>query len=285
MGKKGNRKNNKQHLMPELTLLDKSIYILCLIFAFFITMFFMAGIDYIRNLIAFSKPDTVAYISNASNLWSLPFFIFLLISAFVFCIFGWVSKKPIFGSKKIKYGEFPYKEDCYPIFCRNKHSGQKTTSEKKLIRSLAALWCAVLIVLAGLIPLSLFSRNAIYQDNSIEKINFINNVSDTYTADDFSRLTISAEYVRRGRGVTFHWIYDIRIEMTDGTEVYFCRSDFGEWGSNSKKDVALDKMLEIKGLFAREAITVNGAEYIDNVSNELNFNEQQQAKLAELFSE
>ena len=130
----------------------------------------------------------------------------------------------------------------------------------------------------------MFGRVAIYQDNRIEEINFLNKVSDTYTANDFSHLTIRAKYDYGGRHERGYWEYSIIIEMKDGTTISFDNRDFGSVGSE-REDKCLDKMLEIKSLFPADSITIKGAKYLDRVSNEWRLNDQQIAKLKLLFSE
>ncbi len=283
MGKKAKRKNNKQHLRPPLTFLDKSIYFLCIVFSVLSAFALVYCFDDIKNLIAFNKPSTVAYTSSASFLFVFPFMLFLEISALILFISGWESKKPIFGSKKYKYGEYPYREDCFPLFSRKKYNLRQNPSKKKFIRRMAALWCSVLLVLACLIPFGLFGRDTLYEDNHIEKINFLNITSDIYDADNFSHLTIRTKYVSSPKSHNY-WAYEITIEMKDGKDFTFSNMDFDRRMSGVK-DICLNKMLEIKGLFAPNAITVQKSENINNVAEHLNFNEQQFDKLKELFSE
>ena len=234
-------------------------------------------------MIAFNKLGTVAYRSNASFLFALPFMMFLEISALVLFISGWESKKPIFGSKKYKYGEYPFKEDCFPLFSPQKRNQRKTPSQKNLVRQMTILWCSVLVVFSCLVPFSLFGRSAMYQDNRVEKINLINNVSATYTTNDFSELTIQANYFS-GHRIADHWKYEIIIEMKDGKTFSFSNGDF-DWRVSGSKDNCLDKMLEIKKLFPPNAITIKGAKNISDVSDFFGFNEQQETKLKLLFSD
>ena len=276
MGKKTKRKDNKRHLRPPLTFLDKSIYFLCIVFSYLGALLFASCFDDIRNMIAFNMPGTVAYRSNASFLFAVLFMMFLEISALGLFISGWESKKPIFGSKKYKYGEYPFREDCFPLFSSQKRNQHKTPSQKTFVRHMTILWCSVLVVFSCLIPFSLFGRDAMYQDNRVEKINLINNVSDTYTTNDFSELTIQVKYFLGYR-------YEIIIEMKDGKTFSFSNRDF-DWRVSGAKDICLDKMLEIKSLFDAEAITIKGAKNTDEVADYLGFNESQQNKLNELFS-
>ena len=283
MGKKMKRKDNKRHLRPPLTFLDKSIYFLCIIFSFLGALLLVFCFDDIHNMIAFSKAETIAYRSNASFLFAVPFLMFLEISALVVFIVGWESKKPIFGSKKYRYGEYPFREDCIPVFRKKKYNRKKTPSQKKFVRQMTALWCAGLLLFACLIPFSLFGRNALYQDSRIEKINMVNFTSDTYTTDDFAHLTIKTQYVS-GYRTADYWKYEITIEMKDGKNFSFSNRDF-DWRVSCAKDVCLDKMLEIKSLFYSEMITIKGAKNTDDVAEFLGFNESQQIKLNELFAE
>lgn len=283
MGKKPKQKDNKRHLRPPLTFLDKSIYFLCIIFSFFCALLLAFCFDDIQNMIAFSKAETIAYRSNASFLFVVPFIMFLEVSALVVFIVGWESKKPIFGSTKYKYGEYPFREDCIPLFRQKKYDLKKKPSQKKFVRQMIALWCVGLFLFACLVPFSLFGRNALYQDNRIEKINMVNLTGDTYTTDDFAYLTIKTQYVS-GYRTADYWKYEITIEMKDGKDFSFSNRDF-DWRVSGAKDICLDKMLEIKSLFDSEAITIKGAKNTDDVADFLGFNESQQAKLNELFAE
>lgn len=283
MGKKTKRKDNKRHLRPPLTFLDKSIYFLCIIFSFLGALLLAFCFDDIQNMIAFSKAETIAYRSNASFLFAVPFMLFLEISALVVFISCWESKKPIFGSKKYKYGEYPFREDCIPLFHKKKYNPKKTPSQKEFMHQMTALWCVGLLLFACLIPFSLFGRNALYQDNRIEKINMANLTGDTYTTDDFAYLTIKTQYVS-GYRTADYWKYEITIEMKDGKDFSFSNRDF-DWRVSGAKDICLDKMLEIKSLFDDEAITIKGSKNTDEVADYLGFNESQQTKLNELFAE
>ena len=190
MGKKTKRRDNKRHLRPPLTFLDKSIYFLCIVFSFVGALLLVYCFDDICNMIAFSKAETVAYSSDASYLFVVPFILFLEISALVVFIVAWELKKPIFGSKKYNYGEYPFSADCIPIFHIKKYNLKKQPSKKRFVHQMTMLWCIGLFLCACLIPLGLFGRTALYKDNRIEKINMVNLTGDAYTTDDFAHLTI-----------------------------------------------------------------------------------------------
>lgn len=295
MSKKGKRKEKKKNLCPPLTFLDKSIYVLCIAFSFLGVLLFVIFFGDVQNMIAFSKPETVAFRSNASSLFTFPFLLFLEISALVFLIWGWGSKKPIFGSKKFKYGEYPFQADCVPFFSRKKRNLHQKPRQKKFVRQVTIIWCSVLLVFSCLIPFGLFGRDALYQDNRVEKINLINQTDATYTADDFAHLTVKTQrdfgggasrtpYIVRRMTRDPRYRYGITIEMKDGESFSFSNRDF-DWRGEDKADICLDKLLEIKALFALEDITIEGANDVDEVAAFLGFDEQQEAKLKQLFSE
>ena len=57
MGKKTKRKDNKRHLRPPLTFLDKSIYFLCIVFSFLGALLLAFCFDDIQNMIAFNSRE------------------------------------------------------------------------------------------------------------------------------------------------------------------------------------------------------------------------------------
>ena len=142
-----------------------------------------------------------------------------------------------------------------------------------------------MILLACLIPLSLFSREVLYQDNRIERINLFNHVTEAYTTDDFEHLTIRANYALYLRKPgSSGWRYSIEIKMKDGTTFHFSQRNFDGLGKN-RQDACLDKMLDIKSQFSPESITIKGDDNVDAISEEYRLNEEQYAKLCKLFAE
>ena len=282
MNKKAKRKKHKKNQYPPLTFVDHCIYFICIILSVLAGMLLNDHFEDIRQAIAFSAPHTVAFVSSASSILSIPFLLFLLISLILPVAGGWDSKKPVFGSKKYKYGEYPFADDCFPLFSRNKKRVKKTPRKKKVILIIVAMWCVTALILASLVPFSLAARRALYDDNRVEKINLFNKVTATYTPDDFSRLTVRANFVVGFRG-SGYWQYELKIKMKDGKTFAFCNRDFNRRAPGAK-DLCLDKMLEIKELFDSDAIVIEGAGHIDRVSSDLDFNEQQYEKLKELFT-
>ena len=204
------------------------------------------------------------------------------LSLFIVLLCGWEMRKPIFGGKNIPYGRPPYREDCIPLINAKKYKVRVSPSQKRLTRKLVVAWLTVLIVLACLLPFSLFGRDELRGDYSIKRINFANQVTSTYTVEDFSHLTIRTERISSFRGIV-RWTYSVEIKTKDGKHVTFKADDF-DWQTPSGRDAHLDRMLEIKTLFAPEDITVKGEEKIDAAASNHNLNEQQREKLYRLFS-
>ena len=105
MGKQ--RKARRRSLRPPLSLLDKSIYwagfLVSLVFAGALYIFILRLLD----IIAFRDPSVIAYKSHGTHLFTIPFLLYLGLSPFIFILFSLESRKPIFGSRKIRYGETP----------------------------------------------------------------------------------------------------------------------------------------------------------------------------------
>ncbi len=144
------------------------------------------------------------------------------------------------------------------------------------------IWAVGMVVCLLLVPLGLFGRDCLTEDNCIMSYNALNmRSSDSYTVDDFSHLTIRAKYVSgyRSRG---YWKYEIEIEMSDGTSYIFSNRDFGVRESGLKER-CLRKMLEIKALFPADSVKIIGANKLERVVDYLNLNEEQAELLRKLF--
>ncbi len=283
MAKKIKRKNNKRHLRPPLSFIDESIYVLGILLSFITACLFAFLFSDINTIIAFGKPETVAYRPGLCYLFILPVTMYFEISVLCIFLMGWKSKKPIFGNKKYEYGKFPFREDCFPLFPLKAYINKKSPSQKNMIRKLFLLWCIVFLILASISPLSFFGRTALYADNSVEVINVFNKVTAVYTTDEFSHLTIEAAHHRGHKG-TDYYRYEISISMYDGKDFLFTNRDF-DYRLDETKDISLDKMLEIKNLFNANEITVKGTDLLDEIAVQLSLNKEQKNKLNELLSE
>ena len=209
---------------------------------------------------------------------------YVLISACVFLIGHYTDRTPIFGNKKIKYGEQPWEKDCFPLFDPRRKKVMVRPSAKRLRKTVAAVWCAVAVLLLLLVPFGLFGRDCLYRDLSVNSYNAVNQITGrTYTQEKYARLTIQTNYSTSYRRAYRMWRYEVEIEMSDGKVFRFSSEDFDRREDNFK-DISLKTMLEIKNRFSPDQITVNRAEDVDRVAEHLNLSEEQTRLLYELFS-
>ena len=277
-------KKKKKHLRHPLTLLDKSIYCIFMAAAFIGIILLYVALINVQRSIAFSDADVIALADGPRILFALPLIFFLELSALVAPICALETKTPIFGSRKYKYGEYPFTADRPPLIRRSLYSTYKKPSKKRLslILTFIAVWCVLLIFFSSFLFPCLIPREVLTRDNCIEEIGLFNNVEKVYTVDDYTHLTVSIHRMRSKASV--YWSYGIKIKMSDGKSFYLSNREFNR-DIPGGHDFYLDKMLEIKSLFPSDKITVEGERLLDKATEHLKLNEVQKNKLRELISE
>jgi hypothetical protein len=242
-------------------------------------------IFYFENIvsaIAFRDPLVVAYNSRTSYLFALPLLLYIETSALTVWVVAWEAKKPIFGNKKIQYGEAPWEKDCFPLFDPRRKSRYVKPSEKHFRRVMLIIWLAGLLVCSLFASFGFFGRNCLTSDNRIISYNMLNQeISSPYTTNDFSNLTIQAKFVS-GYPEADYWEYKIAMEMEDGKSFTFSNRDF-DHRKEHYQEICLEKMLEIKSFFASDSITIKGERNINKVVDFLSLNTEQAQLLQELF--
>lgn len=280
MSKKSKKENRS--FRPPLSLLDKSIYWIGLILSFVFSLLFAYCFEDITGVIAFRDSAVVAYKSHASFLFVMPLLLYIECSALVFCIMALEGKKPIFGNRKVQYGETPWAKDCFPLFDSRRKNIYVKPSKKRFRRDMIIVWIVGLFVCSLFTPFSFFGRDCLTNDNCIVSYNVLNQEdSSPYTTDDFSNLTIQAKYVSGYRSKDY-WKYEMIIEMKDGKSFTFSNRDF-DWCKDNYRELCLEKMLEIKSFFVSDSITIKGERNIKEVVDYLNLNDEQTQLLQELF--
>lgn len=276
--KKGNRSRR-----PPLSLLDKSIYWLGLLLSFLLSLLFGYCFEDITGIIAFQDSSVVAYKSHASFLFVMPVLLYVEISALVFCISALEGRKPIFGNRKIQYGEAPWAKDCFPLFDSRRKKIYIKPSEKSFRRHMIIMWSVGLLLCSLFAPLGFFGRDCLTQNNSIITYNMLNREElASYTTEDYSHLSIQAKYVSSYRSANY-WKYEITIRMKDGESFTFSNRDF-DWREPNYHERCLNKMLDIKTFFTPDTITIEGERNIEKVADYLGMNDEQKQLLLELFS-
>lgn len=278
MGKKVKKRKN-----PPLSTLDKTIYYLCIFLSIFLGFLILICFFISRSAIALSDESVIAYTADKGFLWVLPFMLTVTISLFGLVSGGLVDHMPIFGNKKINYGEHPWAYDCYPLFDKRRKKYRKP-SAKRLHRKIITILCIVILISLCFVPLGLFKRDCLNADNSITSYNSFNKKSDiVYTQENFSHLTIDAYYYKN---TNRNWVanlifprkysFRLKIKTSDGNSFTFKYGDFD--------NKSLDKMLEIKSLFDADSVTVTDADDVDKIIENLNLTTQEAEKLNQLFN-
>lgn len=289
MGKRSGakKKKNRYLLKPPLTVLDIVIYSIGLILSAVLLFGLIINAELLSHRIAFSDPGAVAYFSGAGTLLALPFFLVMILVTFAPIIHALSEKRPIFGNPKIRYGEPPFHKDCIPLIRGKykKHFTADRPSHKKFRRFLAIICVITLFISMIPLPFSLYNRTALYSDGSIKKFNIINQVTKSYTADDFEGITVSAKYVAYGGqyATKYRWESMIDIETADGKSITFSIDEFN-LSIPEGKDIYLETMLHLKSLFPSDKITITGRSDVGKVADEWNMTDEQIKKLEEIFS-
>lgn len=280
MGKKSKKKNRNRR--PPLSFLDKCIYWFILLLSFVFSLLLIFCFEDITTVIAFRNSSVVAYNNHASFLFVTPLLLYIEISALVFCITALDGKKPIFGNKKIQYGETPWAKDCFPLFDSRRKDFYVKPSKKRFRRDMMIVWIVGLFVCSALAPFGLFGRDCLTDNNCIISYNVLNQENSTsYTTADFSNLTIGATHVSDYRSADY-WKYEITIKMKDGKTFTYSNRNF-DWRKDDHRETCLEKMLEIKSFFTRDKITIKGEHNVEKVVNYLGLDDKQTILLQELF--
>ncbi|MBQ8302884.1 MAG: hypothetical protein IJX97_05015 [Clostridia bacterium] len=281
MAKNKNRRKKKRHLAPALSTLDKALYYIGFIIAIIIPFSILMICLQTNRDIAFEDSEVIAFNTTASALFVFPFTFTFLVFGLSILAHGYESKFPIFGRKDIKYGEYPYKTEIYPLFRKRSNYVNKSPNSKRTTASLLLLLCTVLIVFACLIPFSLYGRKVMYEDYSISKFNAINAENYNYDLDDYESLTIRAYYHSRKHGGD--WTYEITIKTQSGKKFQFAYGEFRN-GEPDKQDYVLDRLLKLKSQFDKSSIFIEGIEHLNKVIKDCDLNASQTEKLRELFA-
>lgn len=281
MGRKKQKKNTNRR--PPLSLLDKCIYYLALILSFIAALMIVFRLEDLQELIAFHDPTVIANNVHASFLFILPLSVFLEMSAIIFFAVQLSNKTPIFGNKKVAYGQAPWDKNCFPLFDRRRKNIIKRPSSVKFRKRMLAVWLVGFLIVLMIAPLGLFGRDCLHNDYSINSYNTFNHVSDkVYSTGDYHHLTLRTIYYPGYRGGSY-WCYGMEIEMTDGKTFKYDSREF-DYRDADYKDNCLKTMAEIKQLFSSDSITIIGADDTDKVADFIGLNESQTRELRKLFT-
>ncbi len=284
------KKKTRKPQNPPLSLLDTGIYIFLIFLSIPAVFLSFLCVRSIQEFVGFRDHSVIACRSSASVLWILPFCLFIAVSFGAFFSWCLAERKPVFGNKRVKYGDTPWASDCFPLFDPRRKNVYVKPSKKRFRRKALRLWCAALLVVISLTPLSLFGRYSLHGDHSLVSYNMFNQKSDNvYTAEDFSHITIAASTYRTGtnylarllsEAFTVNVTVRITVKMTDGKSFSF---SFGEFLHSEHKVETLQAMLAIKSLLPSQSVSVVGTTRIDDMIDDWNLNDTEAQLLRSLF--
>jgi len=271
---KNKKSKKKKGYNPPLTFLDKFIYILFLIISGILSFSLVLIPVFIQKKITFTDSSAIAFETTGSIFWILPLTLYILLSAWILGICGLEDSIPLFGNPNLRYGEPPFKRNTYPLFRRKKYVKEIKNKKKPWYKNLIIVWCTVFFILACLFPLGICGRRVLYDDSSITIFDSFNSEKITYSPDNFESLTIST--YRNWSRYSYHWSYQIKINMSDGKKIYF---------ADKVSEDAIDEFIEIKEMINKDNIVIEGKHNLDEVITDMKCNQSQSEKLRQLFSE
>ena len=220
------RKKDTAHRTPPLSGLDKAIYIGISILFGILFLASLVGWDSLHKRIAFSDPAVIAYKGRFSNYAAAPMFLYILLLGIILLGVSFADKKPIFGNKTIRYGDYPWKTDIYPLFGPQSKAIVKKPHELKfraaLIRVLAGVFAATFLLSC----FGIYGRTCLREDRTIVEYSALNRPGEPVSiARDCDRITIFAYKDVPYRG-TVHYYYGVIVYRTYGQKYRFSRTAF-----------------------------------------------------------
>jgi len=270
---------------PPLSLLDWMIYLVSFCLAIGGGIALIPLCIRLRDIILFCDPTVLAVTQVSTELS-----VFIISMCFLFGFMGFLIKQlsarqPIFGNRKVTYGEFPWKKDLFPLFGsypqkqkqrRDDYQSRKKRKERIMTLCLLVMFLMLLAAFGGL------TGACLHDDHSVTVFGVSDgSLGQTYTHERFERLELSVHYHSGAKGGGY-MDYSIKIHMDDGKTRQFCRTDF----SRNKPDqhtVALQTMTEIKSLFPPGSITIKGENNLELIIRDYDYDAAQARMLRELF--
>lgn len=273
------RKKKKQNRIPPLSTIDICLYVLGIALLIVAVGFGGYGLERAGFRIAFRDGLAIAADFRLGVLFTMPFLLWLVIGVIVV----YSEKQPIFGNKKIKYGQAPWRSDLYPLFDERRKRAYIPPGEREYRRSMKRLFLIGLVLTLCLVPFAFFGRSCLTDAYELVRYNAVNTEVSRCHAADCSEMRLTARYVMTYRGGSNYWEYHVRLTAPDGSRARFSHQSF----DSDRFDTvdALEELLALKHLLPGDKITVEGADKLDKVIQEQGLNEKEAALLYELFAE
>ena len=140
------RKKIRRPQTPPLSWADKAIYgVLCLLLLAGMVLAIVL-MNAIRARTAYQDPMVLAFRGRLAYLWLFPFFAHLVLGCAIPLTVAHEEGQPIFGNKKISYGEQPWQKDLFPLFGPQHRKIERPPYAKKIHRIGQIAWVAGLIL-------------------------------------------------------------------------------------------------------------------------------------------
>ena len=279
MGKKfKKRKKDTAHRTPPLSRLDRAIYIIAMLLFGPLILGILIGWDELHERIAFRDPNVIAF--KAGIFAVFPFLLFLVgVLIALACCYS--SKRPIFGDKTIRYGDYPWKTDLFPLFGPQHKSVQRRPTEQRFRRIVIRVVAGVLALTLLLLAIDINRRTCLREDRTIVTYNSLNRPGEPVSiARDCDRITIRVYEYTNYRSWSTYWYYGVIIYRADGKKYEFTSRDF-DCGHTD----CIRQMLAIKALFSADQITIEREDLLDDVIEYNQLDVAQAALLRRLFAQ
>lgn len=272
----------KVHKMPPLSLVDKLIYWLIMLFLCPVYLALMFVPFYLQNVIAFADDTVIAAQEHISSVWHLVTWMTFFLITFILWVQAYQGRKPIFGKRNFQYGP-PAWPHVYPLFMKNKPYFFVSKREQKAKKHTAIALVIILLLSFIPFPWSFYGRDCLRYDGSIVQYNMFNRQTHDFASGEIEQIEISTYTYSTGKhSKTWHWGVRMTFRTETGKEYTFEHRDFR---SNYVSDLpnALAAMAKLKQRYRPEIIRYVGVEDLHQVIADNQLTEEETALLYQLF--
>jgi len=258
--------------MPKLGFVDQMIYVLGYLLIVAVLLGTCWFCDFWIGEWMLAQLGAVAYEANGSSLLMIPFFLCLLLSLFIPWHVLHQKRYPFFGKRGVKYGPPAYPRT-FPLFTKNKPQYWESPSQAPMRRKAVLTVVALNLVLALLVPFSIYGRDMLYEDGIVVEYSAYNSPKREYEPEEAEAVTLSIRWYKGGRYSSGHWRFCLCIDYGDRGYEFYNRSFSGaDW---------VDDLDAVLREFDPGVIQAFDAERLDDFGKKLS--DQSYAKLCAIF--
>ena len=271
----------KLHKMPKLSFIDQLIYWVILVCLAVLWYGSFIAHDLLRQHIAFADAMVIASYDRASYLWVIiPWMVFFLIT-FIPWTTWYQERRPIFGLRIFKYGPPAYPK-IYPVFMKNKPYVWVSEKKKKDKRIIALVLLIIFLISMLFYPLSLYGRECLLSDGSVEKYNMFNRKVEEAPSGQISAVNFKVYKHKVGKSYRKSWDVLVTLTTAEGEKYSFKYREFRDAFDGDPCNW-LTAMLRVKGRYVPEIITYTGVDDLEKCISSNSLNETEANMLYQLF--